>query len=80
MNIFYLDSDIELNAKYHNDKHVVKMILESAQLLCGVHWYLGRSAPYKFSHKNHPCSIWTRSSINNYNYLCKLGKALCKEY
>jgi len=37
MNIFVLDRDVRKCAEYHNDKHVVKMILESAQLLCGVH-------------------------------------------
>lgn len=34
MNIFYLDQDPKLCAQYHADKHVIKMILESAQLLC----------------------------------------------
>lgn len=33
MNIFFLDNDPKLAATYHNDKHAVKMILESAQLL-----------------------------------------------
>ncbi len=37
MNIFVLDWDIKKCVKYHVDKHVVKMILETAQLLCGVH-------------------------------------------
>lgn len=37
MNIFYLDSDPVLAAQYHCDKHVVKMILESAQLLSTAH-------------------------------------------
>jgi hypothetical protein len=37
MNIFYLDSDPKVAAQYHVDKHVVKMILESAQLLCTAH-------------------------------------------
>ena len=37
MNIFILDKDVKKNAQYHCDKHVVKMILETAQLLCGVH-------------------------------------------
>jgi tRNA(Ile)-lysidine synthase TilS/MesJ len=37
MNIFYLDRDVKLEAQYHCDKHVVKMILESAQLLCTAH-------------------------------------------
>lgn len=37
MNIFYLSSNPIEAAKYHLDKHVVKMILESAQLLCTAH-------------------------------------------
>jgi hypothetical protein len=80
MNIFFLDKDVELCAKYHCDKHIVKMTLESAQLLCSVHWILGNEAPYKLAHKNHPCSIWARGSLSNYIYLCNLGLELCKEY
>ena len=80
MNIFFLDEDIKKCAEYHVDKHCVKMILESAQLLCGVHWVAGGEAPYKLSHKNHPCSIWARESLSNYFLLCELGYELCKEY
>jgi len=80
MNIFFLDYNPKKCAQYHNDKHVVKMILETAQLLCGVHWVTGNEAPYKLSHKNHPCSIWTRSSLENYLWLCELGLELCIEY
>jgi hypothetical protein len=36
--------------------------------------------PYKLSHKNHPCAIWTRESLSNYIYLCELGLELCNEY
>jgi hypothetical protein len=39
MNIFVLDEDPRLAAEYHCNKHVVKMILESAQMLCSAHWY-----------------------------------------
>ena len=80
MNIFYLDKSPKTCAKYHNDKHVVKMILETAQLLCGAHWSTGGQAPYKLSHKNHPCSIWVRQSEENYLWLCMLGRELCHEY
>ena len=80
MNIFVLDLDPIKCAIYHSDKHCIKQILESAQLLCGVHWFTGQSAPYKLTHKNHPCSIWVRQSIKNYQFLCKLGKELCNEY
>jgi hypothetical protein len=83
MNIFFLDYDTKKCAEYHCDKHVVKMILETAQLLCGVHHLTPQvtpEVPYKLSHKNHPCAIWTRESLSNYLYLCDLGLELCKEY
>ena len=37
MNIFYLDHDVHKCAEMHNDKHVVKMILEYSQLLSTAH-------------------------------------------
>ena len=37
MNIFYLHNDPKTCAEMHNDKHVVKMILEYAQLLSTAH-------------------------------------------
>ena len=83
MNIFLLDNDTRKCAQYHCDKHVVKMILETAQLLCGVHHMTDQvtdQVPYKLSHKNHPCAIWSRESLSNYLYLCDLGLELCKEY
>jgi len=83
MNIFLLDTDTRKCAQYHCDKHVVKMILETAQLLCGVHHMTDQvtnQVPYKLSHKNHPCAIWSRESLSNYLYLCDLGLELCKEY
>lgn len=80
MNIFILDDNIEKCAEYHLDKHVVKMITEYAQLLCSSHWMIGNTAPYKLTHKNHPCAIWVRECIENYDWLCELGIALSKEY
>lgn len=35
---------------------------------------------YSATHCNHPCAIWVRESIANYNWLSKLLKHLCKEY
>lgn len=43
MNIFYLDSNVVKCAEMHNDKHVVKMILEYAQLLSTAHRVLDGS-------------------------------------
>ena len=74
MNIFYLDEDPRLAAQYHCDKHVVKMILESAQLLCtAVNVLAGEQVtPYKSTHVNHPCSIWVRDNFDNWNYVHRL--------
>lgn len=75
------------------DKHIVKMTLETAQLLSGVFAIALKeqdsfvsiinkdiSAPYKLTHKNHPCSIWTRRSRGNFDWLIEYGKELCREY
>ena len=40
MNIFILDNNPKIAAEYHCDKHVVKMILESAQMLSTAHWIM----------------------------------------
>lgn len=80
MNIFALSKDPKKAAQYHCDKHVVKMILETAQLLCTVHWETGGEAPYRSTHRNHPCSKWARMSMGNYRWLCELGIELCYEY
>lgn len=80
MNIFLLDQNHLLNAEYHVDKHVVKMILESAQLLSTAVRLSGIDAGYKASYVNHPCAIWTRKSLANWNWLKELTSALNEEY
>lgn len=82
MNIFFLSICPKTCALYHLDKHIVKMPLETAQLLCSAHWMTESSFKprYKLAHKNHPSSIWTRESKQNYIWLCELGIELCKEY
>ena len=58
------------------------MCIEYAQLLCSAHHIIKPSLeiPYKLSHKNHPCSVWVRESLSNYQCLSDLGLELCKEY
>ena len=82
MNIFFLSLDPKLCAIYHVDKHVIKMILEVAQLLCSAIWIVNPevSPPYKLTHKNHPCAKWTRESKDNWYWLQSLGLELCYEY
>ena len=86
MNIFYLDRHPIKAAQMMCDKHVVKMILESAQMLSTAHRvcdgedYANETGMYKMAHKNHPSTIWVRSSSENYVWLWKHMTALMREY
>lgn len=84
MNIFYLDDDVTTCAQYHCDKHVVKMILEYAQLLSTAHRVLDKddvpSVLYKATHINHPSAKWVRLSMANYKWLYELFMETCREY
>ncbi len=94
MNIFYLSHDTKVCAAMHCDKHVVKMILEYAQLLSTAHRVLDgtkvgkgyflddyrENKLYKATHVNHPCAIWARAYDTNYIWLWHLLDNLCKEY
>ena len=83
MNIFYLHKDPVEAAKLQYNKHVVKMILESAQMLCTAHHeIMGDDAdvPYKRAHVNHPSTIWARRSAQNYVWLYDHFVALAQEY
>lgn len=81
MNIFVLDTTPKEAAKAHCDKHVVKMILESAQMLCTVaHTLNVEGVPYKSTHLNHPCTVWARKSKQNYLWLVELFNELHNEW
>ena len=83
MNIFYLDNHPDEAAEMHCDKHCVKMILEYAQMLSTAHRELDGNVPdilYKSTHKNHPSTIWTRSSKQHYDWLFRLFRMLSAEY
>lgn len=80
MNIFVLDTDIRTCARYHADPHVVKMILESAQMLCTVLIENGVQAPYRPTHRRHPCTLWAGRSLSNWIWLQGLALALNREF
>ena len=82
MNIFYLDENPITAARYHNDKHCIKMILESAQILCSViNQRAGEQVtPYKSTHKNHPSTVWAGQSVQHAQWLYDLTRALNDEY
>uniref|UniRef100_A0A7S3W016 Uncharacterized protein n=1 Tax=Strombidinopsis acuminata TaxID=141414 RepID=A0A7S3W016_9SPIT len=96
MNIFFLSMSPEEAAKWHADIHIVKMIVETAQLLCNVHHRAAEESshclppytrkdriPYKDSRAGHRklgSMIWVAESLGNYRWGVRLGLALCREY
>lgn len=82
MNIFVLDTDPRTAAQYHCDTHVVKMILETTQILCTVRHMAGNPVHdgYKPTHQHHPCTRWAAESAANYNWLHRLLFWLHIEY
>jgi hypothetical protein len=80
LNIFLLDHDIERCAQSHCDQHVVKMILESVQIMCTVLNKMGLETPYKPTHGNHPCVLWVGESFDNFLWLKDLTWFLNDEY
>lgn len=82
MNIFVLSYDPKQAAKYQCDKHVVKMCLESTQLLCTVAHLLNKDVDglYKKTHANHPCTVAVKESVHLRSWLIDHTAALFKEY
>lgn len=82
MNIFYLNANPKKAAQLQINKHVVKMILESAQMLCTAHREFGDESEslYKKTHSNHPSAVWVRESTQHYLWLYKHMLALGDEY
>jgi hypothetical protein len=83
MNIFVVDENPVTAARSLCDKHVVKMVLESAQMLSTAKHVLGAkdvSDLYKPTHVNHPCNIWIRESYENYLWLYNHYVVLTEEY
>lgn len=78
MNIFVLDEDPRKAARMLCDKHLIKMILESAQMLCSA--YESGEAPYRRTHYNHPSTKWSRASYENYKWLFEHADEMCSEY
>jgi hypothetical protein len=101
MNIFILSEQIKpadhyrQQAEYHIDRHVIKMIAESTQMLVttlygphldGLPVYIPDGItsfpcnPLSASMRKHPCTIWAGKSVSNFNYLACLALSLCKEH
>lgn len=82
MNIFHLDKNPEICASYHCDKHVVKMILETAQMLCTAYQrHFGNNEKlYKPAYPKHPMTLWVGNSKENFLWSLDLLKYLLDQY
>jgi hypothetical protein len=82
MNIFVLDECPKMAAIQQVDKHVVKMTLETAQMLSTALRLNGSECPdlYRATHKNHPCTKWAKATRSNFLWLCEHGRSLAEEY
>jgi len=95
MNIFFLSRKTRRCARWHCDKHVVKMILESTQMLYTANHENGGTAAiesgapvcastgrrgYRSHAKNHPCTKWVRESVAHYRWLLALAFDLVREH
>ena len=92
MNIFVTDPCPIQSARNLPDKHIVKMPLETCQMLSIIYsdWYYGvgklyklDGTPYRTAHgafRNHPCTQWAAANQYNLAWLIAHGIALCHEY
>ena len=86
MNIFYFYDCPTKSAQAQPDKMLVKMPLETAQMLCTAHreldgdQYADKVGLYKRAYWNHPCTVWARESSANYCWLYQHFIALGEEY
>lgn len=84
MNIFYLSIDVTRCAQYHCDKHVVKMVLETAQILSTAAQLVLPDSKlggvYRATHVHHPCVKYAAARAANFEFVASLGRALSVEY
>ena len=92
MNIFVTNDCPVQSARNLPDKHIVKMPLETCQMLAIIYsdWYYGvgklykqDGTPYRTAHgafRSHPCTIWAAANQYNLAWLIMHGLALCNEY
>ena len=82
MNIFFLDKTPEKSAQYLCDKHVPKMLLETAQMLStAIQKYTGEIEElYKSTYPNHPMTKWVGLNKNNFQWAYDNGRSIFSEY
>jgi len=90
MNIFVLHDNPIRAAEMMCDKHIPKMVVETAQMMASALRRHGvtdermpltkSGTPYKGGYRHHPCTVWAGDSWKNFDWLTSHGIALCTEY
>lgn len=87
MNLFILSLCVRECAECMFDKHIVKILLEAVQMLCTAIQMVDPESPihgqvqlYKVTHRNHPVTVWMRSSLANYMWTLDLVDAMHDEW
>ena len=87
MNIFAIEGDVETgqidwvkSAQSQDNLRVVKMILESCQIMSTVINEQGLKAPYRSFNPKHPSCLWAAESASNYMNLALHCQAMIDEY
>ncbi len=85
MNRFIIDHHPVEIAKQLCDEHIVKMVLEEAQMLntaVRIHApeFAEEADLYKKAYVPHPCTVWVRDNKMNYRFGLRLLKAMNEEY
>ncbi len=72
-----------ISAQALDSKRVIKMVLETAQLLSTaifINSTIVYDDIYKPTHLKHPYTIWAPSTLGNWEWLLQHFMALCDEY
>ena len=80
MNIFFLHKDPSRAARAQCDKHVVKMVLETTQMLSTAARRNGFDIGYKAAYPSHPMTRWVGDNNYNFSWALEHAQELSKEY
>lgn len=82
MNVFACHPDPVVAASWLADQHVVKMTIESAQILSTALYVRGvrSSSLYDPTHQNHPCTVAACVDPDYFGWVARHGLALACEY
>ena len=82
MNLFWLHKLYKVTARLHSDQHIVKMVLECAQIMSTVYYHYDQEPPSKYrkTHARHPCTIWCAQNREHFLAAGRLALELSKEY